>query len=122
MINEQAALYSSVVFQWIILAAILVVASLYFNKKMQLLADKINKIATDIEKQIETTEQMLVETEKQIDEVVNQFEDISKVVAEGNLSSEQISVKIHDGVLKLDESMQKLTKIKEDLKAKLKFK
>lgn len=121
MIDEQLAIYSSLVFQWIVLAGILVVAGLFIKSQFEAIAAKLNLRAQAIEKQITDTAKTVSKVETDLTAVETEMENIKNNLTEGNVNLSDVSVKIHSVVEQLNETLSSLQKTKNDFLAKFKF-
>lgn len=120
MLNDQAILYSSLVFQWIVFAAILVAIGFIVNKKLTNIADKINKIASDVEKQIEDANKSIAQVEVDLKAASTQIEELDSTLVDGNITLEEVAKNIHEIILKLNSTVETVSKIKNNFLSKFK--
>lgn len=121
MINEQAAIYSSVVFQWIVFASILVVIALLVKRKLEAVAANLNKTANYLEQQIIDAEKNLSKLQTDLLEVEQNISELDQTLNEGNQTLEEVAIKIHEIVAKINQTIVSLNKTKTDLLSKFKF-
>lgn len=121
MINEQAVLYSSLIFQWIVFGTLILIVAIILKRKSLSAAANLNKVAEQIEAQITDTEKMLTEVKADVNELEKEIENMSKAINEGNHDLEEVSVNLHQTVSKLNQTISKINKIRDDIKSKIKF-
>lgn len=122
MIDEQLAIYSSLIFQWVVIAGILVAIGLFVKNRFEAIAARLNIKAKNIEEQISVTAQAVVEVETELAKVETEIEDVKTTITVGNESLVDVASKINQIVEKLNATISSLQKSKNELLSKFKFK
>lgn len=120
MSDNQLIIYSSLVFQWVVFAAVLVFLGFYIKKKIDGLTNKINMFSVDLDKKINSVNIELEQLDGQLESVLQEANELEKTLKTQNINIENVENSISSIADKVTEINTSILKFKNNLKSKFK--
>lgn len=120
MSDNQLIIYSSLVFQWVVIAAVLVFLGFYIKNKIDGLTNKINMFSLDLDKKIDNVQLELKQLDGQLESVVQESAELEKTLKTQKINISNVEDSLSTIASKVTEINTSILKFKSNLRSKFK--